>query len=296
MQRTTCIANTLYRAGSILRLPAYSYLTGLDSVARHSHDGHPTYLLGQTSMKGWWYYFPVAFAVKTPTSVLLLLLAALPILIRWLRREDLLRRLRQVRFEWYVLAVPMTAYFLFSVSSHINIGLRHILPVYPFLFTFLAAIALSPPLRRVRGALIGVVIVLGVAENVRIFPHYLAFFNFPSGGPAHGTEYLLDSNIDWGQDIKKLRSWMDANGNPPVCLEYFGMAYAEHYGVKRNGLPKTWETGERANLDCVGAISATLLHDVYVEPGKFAWLRELRPMGNVGYSIYLYDFRKPRLP
>ena len=74
------------------------------------------------------------------------------------------------------------------------------------------------------------------------------------------------------------------------------MAYAERYGVKRNGLPKTWESGERANLDCVGAISATLLHDLYVEPGKFAWLRELRPMDNVGYSIYLYDFRKPRLP
>jgi len=132
-----------------------------------------------------------------------------------------------------------------------------------------------------------------VAENVRIFPHYLAFFNLPSGGPARGSDYLLDSNIDWGQDLKKLRVWLDAHGNPPVCVQYFGTADARFYGIPQNSMPATWEVDKRAKLDCIGAVSVTLLHDVYQPPGHFAWLRQLKPIGNLGYSMNLYDLRKP---
>ena len=166
--------------------------------------------------------------------------------------------------------------------------------MYPFLFVLVSAIVLGSPFRKALPVLLAAVALLQVAENVRIFPHYLAFFNFPSGGPARGTDYLLDSNIDWGQDLKKLKIWMDTHGNPPVCVEYFGMGYAKHYGIPENSMPKTWEAEKRSKLDCIGAISATILHDVYVKPGQFAWLRQLKPIGNVGYSIYLYDLRKPR--
>ena len=295
MDRKGWFRGGLYQAASILNLPSYSYLVGLGMVARHDREGHQAYLLGKTSEKGgWWYYFPVAFAVKTPTAVLLLLLVSLPIVVAGLRHGNLFRILRGLPFDWYVLAVPMIAFFLLGMRSHINIGLRHILPVYPFLFVFISAIVLGSPFRKALPVLLTVVVVLQVAENVRIFPHYLAFFNFPSGGPAHGTDYLLDSNIDWGQDLKKLRAWLDAHGNPPVCLAYFGMSYAKLYGMQENSMPATWEVEKRAKLDCIGAVSVTLLHGVYVKPGEFAWLRQLKPIGNVGYSIYLYDLRKPR--
>ena len=105
---------------------------------------------------------------------------------------------------------------------------------------------------------------------------------------------MLDSNIDWGQDLKKLRAWLDAHENPPVCLGYFGMSYPKLYGMRENSLPATWEAEKLSKLDCIGAISVTVLHDVYTRPGEFAWLRQLKPIGNVGYSIYLYDLRKPK--
>src|SRR5258706_13601853 len=102
----------------------YSYLGGLEVVARHDREGHPSYVLGKTSEKqGWWYYFPIAFAVKTPTAVLLLLLVSLLIVMAALRHADLIGGLRRLPFVWYVLAVPMGAFFLLSMRSHINIGL-----------------------------------------------------------------------------------------------------------------------------------------------------------------------------
>jgi Dolichyl-phosphate-mannose-protein mannosyltransferase len=295
MDRQDWFGERLYQTASFLNIPSYSYLLGLRVVARHNSEGHPAYLLGKTSEKGgWWYYFPVAFALKTPTAVLLLLLVSLLIVVAGLRHGNLFHILKRLPFHWYVLALPMTAFFLLGMRSHLTIGLRHILPVYPFLFVLVSAIVLGSPSRKVLPVLLVAVALLQIAENVRIFPHYLAFFNLPSGGPAHGTDYLLDSNIDWGQDLKKFRRWLDTHGNPPVCLAYFGMSYTTLYGMRQNSLPATWEVEKRSHLDCIGAISATLLHDVYVQPGQFAWLRQLKPIGNIGYSLYLYDLRKPR--
>ena len=277
-----------------MKIPSYGYLVGLDTVARHDREGHPAaYLLGRMSKTGWWYYFPVAFAVKTPTAVLLLLLLSLLALIAGLRQGHRFHRLRDLRFDWYVLVIPMAVFYIFSMRSQINIGLRHILPVYPFLFVLVSAIVLGSPFRKALHVVLAALVLLQIAENVRIFPHYLAFFNFPSGGPAHGTDYLLDSNIDWGQDLKKL-------GLAGRSRQSAGLRPVFRHGLRR-ALPDPAEfasfdlgTRETSNLDCIGAISATILHDVYIQPGQFAWLRELKPIGNVGYSIYLYDLRKPR--
>jgi hypothetical protein len=286
-----------------------SYLLGLETVIRHDRDGHPSYLLGQIRKEGWWYYFPVAFAVKTPTAVLLLLLLSVVICVgqSWPRLPFIRPDPRAggsggktaYPTGWYVLTVPIAAYFLLSMRGHINIGLRHILPVYPFLFVFVAAALFNAPWPKFRQALpvlLAAAVLIEVAESAAIYPHYLAFFNFPSGGPSHGARYLLDSNIDWGQDLKNLRRWLDEHGSPPVCVQYFGMGYPKLYGLPQNSLPATWEAEKRARLDCIGAISVTLLHDVYLRPGEYAWLREMRPIGNVGYSIALFDLRKPGLP
>jgi hypothetical protein len=89
-----------------------------------------------------------------------------------------------------------------------------------------------------------------------------------------------------------LRRWLQGHGNPPVCLEYFGTADTVHYGVPNTGLPRTGDAAGRAQLDCIGAISVTLLHDLYLEPGAYRWLRERRPIGHAGWSIYLYDLRR----
>ena len=104
----------------------------------------------------------------------------------------------------------------------------------------------------------------------------------------------MDSNLDWGQDLKHLADYVRERGIANVWLVYFGTAETAYYGLERMSIPPTWETPERQALDCVVAFSVTALYDVYGPPGYYAWLRKLRPFARIGYTIYLYDLRKER--
>lgn len=298
VDRSTPASVVLRGFGKRLGLPAHPYLVGLHQQAVHNHIGHPAYLLGRQSPRGWWYFFPVVFAVKTPTAVLLLCVACLGLaLLRLVRAGPLaaLGGLRAIPPRWFVLAVTPAVFFLLCMSSHINIGVRHLLPVYPFLFVLLAAAVFQGRFRRARAALLALVVAVLLAESVRIYPHYLSFFNTLAGGPGRGPEYLVDSNIDWGQDVKKLRKYLDSIGwKEPVCFCYFGRADITYYGIEYHDLPGTDDFAGREQVDCIAAISVTPLHDVYMGSTSYRWLRERTPMAKVGYSIYVYDLRKPK--
>jgi hypothetical protein len=139
-------------------------------------------------------------------------------------------------------------------------------------------------------------VVLLVAESVPIHPHYLAFFNWVSGGPGNGPEYLLDSNLDWGQDLRNPADWTRKRNIPVVCLSYFGTAPPEHYGLVQGPLPESGDASQWEDLDCLTAVSATSLFGLYVPHERFAWLRRQRPTAKIGYSIYVYDLRKTTFP
>jgi hypothetical protein len=247
-------------------------------------------VLGQHSKTGWWYYFPVAFAVKTPTAVLLLGVLALFALFRKaLFRKD------KLWFRWVVLILPPVAYFGLSMTSGINIGIRHLLPIYPFLFAAAAAGFFHLPFRRLtRAVLISAIVLLQIVEVSSIHPHYLAFFNQLSGGPMAGPSYLVDSNIDWGQNLKKLKRYMDEKGLNEVCLAYFGSGQVAYYGIREKHLPWTGDLQGRSEVDCIGVISVTLIHDVYLPAGSFEWLRQKTPVDHIGYSMWVYDLRKTK--
>lgn len=284
--RSTLVGEVLFQTGKRLGLPAHPYLVGISDLAVHDKIGHDAYLLGMQSNQGWWYYFPVVFAVKTPLSVLALLGLAIAIA---LRRPNL----RKIPFEWVVLLVPALVYFALCMRSQINIGVRHLLPVYPFLYVVIAAVLMRAA-RPVRA--LSLVLMLGLAvESLAIHPHYLAFFNVAAGGPGNGPRYLVDSNLDWGQDLKNLKIYADRHNFGKLCICYFGRSSMEYYKFDYTDLPRTEEVEKRAAADCVGAISATALQDVYVGANAYSWLRARKPMANIGYSIYLYDLRKPAL-
>jgi 4-amino-4-deoxy-L-arabinose transferase-like glycosyltransferase len=274
-----------HRFGKALRVPAHPYLMGVYDVVKHNADGHQSYLLGQHSQTGWWYYFPVAFAVKTPTAVLLISVLALFAVFR----KD------KLWFRWVVLLLPAVIYFCLSMTSGINIGIRHLLPIYPFLFAAAAAAFFHLPFRRLtRVVLITAVVLLQVVEVGSIHPHYLAFFNRPAGGPMAGSYYLVDSNIDWGQNVKKLKRYMDEKGLKDVCLGYFGSGQVAYYGITEKHLPWTGDLQARSEVDCMGVISVTLIRDVYIPAGSFEWLREKAPVDHIGYSMWVYDLRKTK--
>ena len=266
-----------------LRQPAHPFFTGLGQVLRKSHEGHEAYLLGVYSHTGWWYYFPVAFAVKTPLGLLALLAIAAGGLIR--RRP----RLKEIPSGWLALGIPAVLFFALSMINAIDLGIRHILPIYPMLCILGAALVVRLPWGIAIAAACAAIVAI---ESLAIYPDYLAFFNAAAGGPKAGPRYLLDSNIDWGQDVKKLRAWLRARHIDSVCMFYFGNTGVEFYAVPMKYLPRTWETEEREKLDCVAAISVTNLYDLYVPRGSYAWLREREPVARIGWSIYVYDLRK----
>lgn len=274
-------------------LPASTYFTGVRTLMDHNKEGHAAYLLGKVSETGWWYYFPVVFLVKSPSALLVLIAAALGVAL-W-KLPGLFRNPRG-SFVWVALAAAPLVYFGVTLTSHINLGVRHLLPVYPF-FYLLGAAALAPALP-VRGfaVLAGLLLTVQAGETFFVYPEYLAFFNTAAGGPKAGPRYLLDSNLDWGQDLKKLKRYIDTRSPGPVCLDYFGSAEPEYYGIRAEYLPKTWDKVDLERMNCIGAISVTLLHDLYIRPGSYEWLRQRTPIGMAGSSVYLYDLRKPAQP
>jgi 4-amino-4-deoxy-L-arabinose transferase-like glycosyltransferase len=279
-------------------VPAPPYVQGVRSVLDFAAGGRPGYLLGQLGTEGWWYYFPVAFAVKTPLATIAALLLATWSALRRPQRDDLL------------LLVPPVVYFLASMSSSLNIGYRHLLPVLPFLSVHIGRLASSPrplvssPLvRRVRCFLPLFLIIWLALGTLLIYPHFLAYFNPIGGGPQNGWHILVDSNIDWGQDMKGLRAWMEREGVERVRLAWFGTARPEVYGVRYDllpGLPYGFLLWDAPPFDPedpepgVYAISVTNLVGVALpDPDLYAWFRARQPDERIGYSLFIYRVAAP---
>jgi hypothetical protein len=244
-----------------------------------------SYLLGERSLFGWWYMSPVALAVKTPVAELALFALAFGIWVMRLRRVQL----RKLEFKWFLLVIPPAVYFAASLPIHFNAGLRHLLPMYPPVFLFIAGVLLAKPVPKWRATAVVLGAGLLVIECASIHPHYLAFFNVLAGGPANGRRVLVDSNLDWGQDLKNLKTYMDEQRIPEVCISYFGMAELQYYGIRYKLLPAVPDAQTARRLNCVAAISVT---NLAVEHSDYAGLDELSPDAQIGYSIYIYDLRK----
>jgi hypothetical protein len=300
----TIVGSALGWIGQKWNLPAHPYVLGINQLASFSKDGHDQYLLGWHSKFGWWYYFPVAFLVKTTCAVLALLVFAVLAGLRILGRRSQCGTGPLAGHEqvvcWWGMAIPAVAFFALMMNGSIALGIRYLLPFYPLLYVLIAAAMCHVSLSRfgtARRIVIGSAIVIQFLEVGCIHPHYTAFFNAVAGGPGNGPHYLLDSNIDWGQDVKKLRRYLDSIGwDKEVCISYFGRANLSYYGIRYRSLPTTIETGARESVDCLAAVSVTELHSVYGRPNRYSWLLRRDPMAKVGYSIYVYDLRKNRTP
>jgi hypothetical protein len=246
-----------------------------------------SYLLGEISDKGFWLYFPIAFGVKTPLPTILLLLVSLTIFLTGDRQ----------RKDCIFLFIPILMIFSAAVFARMNIGLRHILAIYPFLFVWLGG---SVSNLWVHGSVWkkGLVIILGVwlaVSSLKTFPDFLAYFNETIGSrPPY--EILVDSNLDWGQDLKGLKRWMDKNSVKQIQLAYFGTADPAYYGVEAVYKPGTWKTvmstpGLRNDpgVSSYIAVSATHLTGVYLRPSNpYVQFLLREPVATIGHSILIY--------
>ena len=283
-----------------LTLPLSHHLAQLLDIGGRLQKSTPAFLAGNYAENGWWYYFPVAFLLKTPLPTLLLLLFA------WLGLFWLAIK-RRLNGRWLSLAallVPAVGYFAIALTTDINLGYRHILPVLPFLTVFVVATLtwLQDNINLAQKWLqlpLWAFVVWLAAIVVWLQPHYLAFFNVLAGGPDGGWRYLVDSNLDWGQDLGNLKRWMMEHEVAEVWLSYFGEGRPTYYDIHYQGLdsfpPRLMNPQARPfyphdPAPGIYAISATTLQGVhFANHDTFAWFREKTPLDKVGYSIFLYE-------
>jgi hypothetical protein len=201
------------------------------------------------------------------------------------------RAWRDIGFRWYLLLVPAACYFAASLMTRANAGERHVLPLLLFLFVFMAALLAGEPVSRWRLIPVAAACLALIAEGALIYPHYLAFFNALAGGPAGGSEFLADSNLDWGQDARNLKDYLDAHRIGEACVSYFGRADLDYYGIRHRELRGVPSAAAADRLDCVAAVSVSHLVLIHQD---FAGLDEVEPDARIGYSINIYDLRKRR--
>lgn len=247
-----------------------AYIYGVGLTLQFASE-RAAFLNGEFSTTGWWWYFPYAFAVKSTIPGLTIgLLALAGVLARWRRKNGSGSWSDRAWASIYAgapLLALVVVYWAFALNTNLNIGQRHLLPIYPALCILAGGAAYwievlldrapkAEPVRERRKqrtqaiaprsvspaaktAAIVAIALLGwhVAESALIRPSYLAYFNQLAGGPAQGYKHLADSSLDWGQDLPALKAWLDREGlqqpgASPVYLSYFGTARPEYYGIQ----------------------------------------------------------------
>jgi hypothetical protein len=286
-------------AGLMLRtrLPMPELFHGLRFLAAHNHVGHEAYLLGKVSQFGFRGFYPVALLVKTPLPFIGLLLGSLPVLAR--RRPG----------QWQAPAAALAALgvLLVSLPSRVNLGIRHVFVLLPLLAVAIARAAdagiadQTGRLRAAGTALVAALLVAQIGIAVAAWPAELGYFNLLAG--PQPAAVLLDSDLDWGQDLFELRRQARARGIASLKIAFFGMLRLCQHGLPHLEalVPGQQTTGWIAiSENYYRARSSFMLlrdpcnpkstyPDGQVSPQAFAWLKAYAPVSIAGSSIRLYD-------
>lgn len=299
------------------------YLLGLDEQKSHSDYGYPAYLAGEWRSRGWWYYYLYGLAIKTPLGTFVLTgLAA------WLAWKQ-----RSFRLGWYdeltIWLPALVSFGLVSSQTGINSHFRYVLPALPFLFLGISRTGiLLEDWWNTRGAdkstsgsvkglgALASVILMSLGWNVvsvlRTHPHELSYFNEIVGGPDNGWKHLIDSNIDWGQDLLYLKQWLDEHPEAqPLGLAHFGLMDPSLLGIKYRLPPQgsgeeLTSDGPLGSANAVGpqpgwyAVSVNFLCGMQfgtydadgqwrsLPAGAYCYFQDFQPVAKAGYSIFIY--------
>lgn len=234
------------------------FTASISQKFQHSEKGHFSYLLGKYSLEGWWYYFPLVILFKTPLAVLLFLF---PGVFRKQSKKTLL----------FVL-LPILVFLASAMRSHVNIGIRHILVIYPFIF-LLAAIGAErmisinqPPVRRrqLYIGIAGLMMFSYLVQAIFITPHQLSYFNILAGGSKNGHKILIDSNYDWGQN------------------DYYLYKYIKEKDINYKINPYAFEPTSGHIL-----VNANALYGVLMGGAEaYKWLKQYKPINQIAYTWF----------
>ena len=305
------------------------YGLGLLMVNQRALGGNTTYFLGEVSRSGWHSYFPLVYFIKEPLAWWGLVILVIFTVIRHSARDGVGTFFRVLYtkktlfpgasrdnflnnyFPQFAMLLWLLIYWASSIFSNLNIGVRHLLPTYPFAILLVSG-QLSRILHNLKKASRTVILISSflilfllswyVAESVKAHPHYLTYFNQTVGGPSGGYKYVVDSNLDWGQDLKRFSQWVKQKNISKIELDYFGWADPSYY----LGNSYIWTNSQkyknaedfrvRNKADGWLAVSATFLQGSQGPPDQFKpinylWLKDYQPVITIGHSIFVYRIK-----
>lgn len=281
------------------------YFTGLLLAINRSATGHTTYFMGKISDEGQKPYFPIVYLIKEPIPFHILSLIALLLSLVYIRektKKEFWPKLKEIiknHFTEFSMIIFVSIYWLTSITSELNIGIRHLLPIFPFSIFLVSVIIsswLKEPKLKIKKTFLGILIIWQIFSVFSIHPHYIAYFNELIGGPEKGHLYAVDSNLDWGQDLKRLKYWMNENNVNKIYIDYFGGGDLDYY---LNGKYETWyrdNTKQDLPPNSYLVISMSqlkggqgLARKGYTGPeGYYSWLEKYEPIVVIGHSIAVF--------
>lgn len=305
-------------AGNILTQGFGQWLLGLFMVFTRVAGGNTTYFLGETSNQAWWYFYPVAIIIKTPLPTLILTLicgifsvkVVYSFLFRLLgKTKQQTKKLNYLFFEirklvWSKITIlsllGVIIFFLGTgIVSNLNIGLRHVLPFYPFWFILLGGgtIFIFKKLKKqtkvIAFGFLSMLMIWYFVSNLITFPSYLAYFNETVGGSKNGYKYMVDSNVDWGQDLKRLAKFVEKNNIDQIKVDYFGGGAPNYYLGEKY---QEWHASSGKTTGWI-AVSATYYQNSkyysrVLKENDYSWLENYQPVAIIGHSILVYNIEK----
>lgn len=263
----------------ILR-PITQYLYGVAMVFQRGVGGNTTYFMGKVTASGFKSYFPILYVLKLPITFHILTITAIFLAIRSKEKRDL----TEISLLSFILL-----YWALTLSGNLNIGVRHLIPIIPLIILLVARFT-----SRLKWKVLAPILIIQAISVFYYFPHFIPYYNEIAGGPDKGHIIATDSNLDWGQDLRRLKSWIEEKNNPTVYLDYFGGADRKYY---LDVLP-WWGERDPSEIEKPAylAVSATLLQGGRAEAVKgfdrptkyYEWLDNQKLVDKIGYSIFIY--------
>lgn len=303
--------------------PLAEYLLGVGMVFKRVAGGNGAYFMGEVSSQAFPLYFPIVFILKEPLVNLFFILLSLtiPFLVffRYSISKEKIPFASFIRLNISSLAM-ISFVFLYSyvsLTGNLNIGFRHLFPILPFIYILTAKTIfgfmrkLAPSSRFIWNWIIIFLTFFLVSETIVSYPYYMSYFNQIGGGPKNGYRFVTDSNADWGQDLKRLRSWVenynahkdgewcklrkynyteDCQTIQKIRLNYFGGADIKYYF---GDIAIDWWDSRRPIMPGFYAISTNYLQGSLYDKTKsekesYAWTKKIKPITQVGTSLFIY--------
>ena len=302
---------SLMAKNQILKPWSY-YALGVFMATERAAGGNTTYFMEQVSASGWIQYFPAVYILKEPLAFHILTVTALLFLAYSMKRpfwRHIISRFCnwvKAHFVEFSFLIWLMIYWGMSLASNLNIGVRHLLPVFPFTYILVSGIIIAFlssgkgfTFKIPKYLILAILIIWQIISVLKVFPYFLSYGNEIASGPKNLYYYTVDSNYDWGQDLKRLVKWTDKENINKIYVDYFGGADTQYYLKDKL---RSWQGGRDPRELPKGsylAVSATFLQGGRGKPapgfngpyGYYLWLDNYTPVERIGYSIFVYKIQ-----